>query len=59
MKRVARLLGFLGLVCLLASCGKRSFITDTSYRQRVEQDFNQKKKKGCRRAICLPYSIRT
>ncbi len=58
MKRVARLLGFLGLVCLLASCGKRSFITDTSYRQRVEQDFNQKKK-GCRRAICLPYSIRT
>ena len=40
MKRVARLLGFLGLVCLLASCGKRSFITDTSYRQRVEQDFN-------------------
>ncbi len=57
MKRVARLLGFLGLVCLLASCGKRSFITDTSYRQRVEQDFNQKK--GCRRAICLPYSIRT
>lgn len=58
MKRVARLLGFLGLVCLLASCGKRSFITDTSYRQRVEQDFNQKRK-DCRRAICLPYSIRT
>ena len=52
MKRVARLLGFLGLVCLLASCGKRSFITDTSYRQRVEQDFNQKKER-------LPYSIRT
>lgn len=45
MKRVARLLGFLGLVCLLASCGKRSFITDTSYRQRVEQDFNQKKER--------------
>lgn len=58
MKRVARLLGFLGLVCLLASCGKRSFITDTSYRQRVEQDFNQKRKVS-RRAICLPYSIRT
>lgn len=45
MKRVARLLGFLGLVCLLASCGKRSFITNTSYRQRVEQDFNQKKER--------------
>ncbi len=45
MKRVARLLGLLGLVCLLASCGKRSFITDTSYRQRVEQDFNQKKER--------------
>ena len=32
-------------LCLLASCGKRSFITDTSYRQRVEQDFNQKKER--------------
>ena len=45
MKRVARLLGFLGVVCLLSSCGGRSFITDASYRQRVEQDFNQKKGK--------------
>ena len=52
MKRVARLLGFLGLVCLLASCGKRSFITDTSYRQRVEQDFNQKKER-LRRGVFL------
>ena len=59
MKRVARLLGFLGLVCLLASCGKRSFITDTSYRQRVEARLQSKKMKGCRRAICLPYLIRT
>lgn len=45
MKRVARFLEFLGLVCLLASCGGRSFITDASYRQRVEQDFNQKKER--------------
>lgn len=45
MKRVARLLGFLGVVCLLSSCGGRSFITDASYRQRVEQDFNQKKER--------------
>ena len=45
MKRVARFLGFLGLVCLLASCSGRSFITDASYRQRVEQDFNQKKER--------------
>lgn len=52
MKRVARLLGFLGLVCLLASCGKRSFITDTSYRQRVEQDFNQKRKVAAGRFVC-------
>lgn len=45
MKRITRILGFLGLVCLLVSCGGRSFITDASYRQRVEQDFNQKKEK--------------
>ena len=45
MKRVARLLEFLGLVCLLTSCGGRSFITDASYHQRVEQDFNQKKER--------------
>lgn len=58
MKRVAQLLGFLGLVCLLASCSGRSFITDASYRQRVEQDFNQKRK-SCRRAICSLFSMRT
>ena len=45
MKRIARFLGFLGLVCLLGACGGRSFITDASYRQRVEQDFNQKKER--------------
>lgn len=45
MKRVAQLLNLLGLVCLLASCGGQSFITDASYRQRVEQDFNQKKER--------------
>ena len=33
------------MVCLLSSCGGRSFITDASYRQRVEQDFNQKKER--------------
>lgn len=43
MKRVAQFLNLLGLVCLLVSCGGQSFITDASYRQRVEQDFNQKK----------------
>lgn len=45
MKRVAQLLNLFGLVCLLASCGGQSFITDASYRQRVEQDFNQKKER--------------
>lgn len=42
MKRVTLFLNFLGLVFLLASCGGQSFFTDASYRQRVEQDFNQK-----------------
>lgn len=45
MKQVTRFLVVFGLACLLVSCGGRSFITDTSYRQRVEQDFNQKKER--------------
>nr|WP_302830389.1 transglutaminase domain-containing protein [uncultured Bacteroides sp.] len=43
MKRATRLLGIGCLICILASCGKSHFMTDASYRQRVEQDFQQKK----------------
>ena len=40
MKRLALLLV---LFFLLTACGKSHFMTDASYRQRVEQDFQQKK----------------
>ena len=43
MKRLALLLGISSILFLLAACGKSHFMTDTSYRQRVEQDFQQKK----------------
>lgn len=43
MKQITRLFAILGLICMLAACGKSHFITDTSYRQRVEQDLQQKK----------------
>lgn len=43
MKRITRFSFLLVLMCLLAACGGRSFITDTAYRQRVEQDFSRKK----------------
>ena len=43
MKRAIRLFGIGCLICILVSCGKSHFMTDTSYRQRVEQDFQQKK----------------
>ena len=42
MKRATRLLGILGLIGLLTACSDSHFITDASYRQRVEQDFQQK-----------------
>lgn len=42
MKRATRLLGILGLVCLFTACGDSHFITDASYRQRVEQDLLKK-----------------
>lgn len=43
MRRTTRLLGLLGLICLLTACGESHFMTDASYRQRVEQDFQQRK----------------
>lgn len=42
MNRVKLLLGLAGLICLLAAC-ESHFMTDASYRQRVEQDFQKKK----------------
>lgn len=43
MKRITRFSFLLVLMCLLAACGGRSFITDAAYRRRVEQDFSRKK----------------
>ena len=44
MKRLApTLLTLLALTLLLTACGQRHFIADARYRQRVEQDFRQKK----------------
>lgn len=43
MKQITQLLSSLVLICLLAACGGRHFITDAYYRQRVEQDLQQKK----------------
>lgn len=42
MKQITRLFGILGLICLFAACGNSHFMTDASYRSRVEQDFQQK-----------------
>lgn len=42
MRRATHLFGICWLLCLLASCGKSHFITDESYRSRVEQDLQQK-----------------
>lgn len=42
MKHSALLLGLGSLIFLLAACGKSHFLTDATYRQRVEQDFRQK-----------------
>lgn len=36
MKRITRFSFLLVLMCLLAACGGRSFITDAAYRRRVE-----------------------
>lgn len=43
MKQITQILGIVGLLCLLAACGESHFMTDASYRSRVEQDFQQKK----------------
>lgn len=43
MKRITRFSFLLVLMCLLAACGGRSFITDAAYRRRVEQDFSRRK----------------
>lgn len=43
MKQITQLLSSLALIGLLAACGGRPFITDASYRRRVEQDLQQKK----------------
>lgn len=42
MKQFALLLGTV-LLFLLTACGESHFMTDASYRERVEQDFQQKK----------------
>lgn len=42
MRRATHLFGICWLLCLFASCGKSHFITDESYRSRVEQDLRQK-----------------
>ena len=43
MRRATHLFGICWLLCLLAACGESHFITDASYRSRVEQDLQQKK----------------
>lgn len=43
MRRATQLFGICWLLCLLAACGESHFMTDASYRLRVEQDFQQKK----------------
>lgn len=43
MRRATHLFLIMGLICLFSACNKSHFITDASYRQRVEQDFRQKK----------------
>lgn len=43
MKHITLYLGITGLICLFAACGNSHFMTDASYRSRVEQDFRQKK----------------
>lgn len=45
MKQIAFILGTSLMLFLFASCGESHFMTDASYRQRVEQDFQQKKAK--------------
>ena len=42
MRRATHLFGICWLLCLLTSCGKSHFITDESYRSRMEQDLQQK-----------------
>ena len=43
MKHIILYLGFVGLICLFAACGNSHFMSDDSYRSRVEQDFQQRK----------------
>ncbi len=43
MRHTTLLSGIICLLCLLAACGDSHFMTDASYRSRVERDFQQKK----------------
>ena len=43
MRYTTLLSGIICLLCLLAACGDSHFMTDASYRSRVERDFQQKK----------------
>lgn len=43
MRHITFYLGIIGLIFLFAACGDSHFMTDASYRSRVEQDFQQKK----------------
>lgn len=53
MRHTTLLSGIICLLCLLAACGDSHFMTDASYRSRVERDFQQKKSfDAARRLIC-------
>ena len=43
MRHTTLLSGIICLLCLLTACGDSHFMTDASYRSRVERDFQQKK----------------
>lgn len=43
MRHSTLLSGIICMLCLLAACGDSHFMTDASYRSRVERDFQQKK----------------
>ena len=56
MRHTTLLSGIICLLCLLAACGDSHFMTDASYRSRVERDFQQKKAL-MPQGTYLPYSI--
>ena len=43
MRHTTLLSGIICMLCLLAACSDSHFMTDASYRSRVERDFQQKK----------------